>query len=433
MFDISGMLIVDSDSIDEIPSGDLMKSRCPVILDTTGRDVHAEGELLREQGPVARVELPQGVLGWTVVGHDLAKKLLTDPRVSKDPRQHWPDYISGKVGPDWPLASWPAMENMTTSYGKEHARLRRPVVKAFTPRRIKAMTPYVERTVTRLLDELAAVPPGEVVDLKKNFCYRLPATIICDLFGIPEENRADVLRGGEVTTDSSITPEEAEANVRLWTQQFTDLIAAKRQEPGDDLTSDLIAVEEDGRHLTDSELIGTLFVALGAGSETVMNLITHAVFRLLTNPDQRAMLEDGRASWDDVIEETLRLESPLNMLPLRYAVEDIELDGVTIPKGDPILMGYAAIGRDPDVHGETACEWNITRENKEHLSFGHGTHFCFGAPLARLEARIALSALFDRFPGLALALCPDELEPQGTFIMNGYKTLPVRPTPLERV
>jgi 2-hydroxy-5-methyl-1-naphthoate 7-hydroxylase len=405
-----------------------MESRCPVVLDTTGRDVHAEGELLREQGPIARVELPHGVQGWTVVGHDLAMKLLTDPRVSKDPRQHWPDYISGKVGLDWPLASWPSMENMTTAYGKEHARLRRPVIKAFTPRRAKAMRPYVEKTVTRLLDELAAVPPGEVVDLKKNFSYRLPATIICDLFGIPEETRADVLRGGEVTTDSSITPEQAEANVRFWTQQFTDLIAAKRKEPGDDLTSELIAAEEDGRGLTDSELIGTLFVMLGAGSETVMNLITHAVFRLLTHPDQRALVEDGSASWDDVIEETLRLESPLNMLPLRYAVEDIQLDGVTIPKGDPILMGYAAIGRDPDVHGETACEWDITRENKEHLSFGYGNHFCFGAPLARLEAQIALPALFNRFPSLALAVRPDELEPQGTFIMNGYKTLPVRLT-----
>jgi cytochrome P450 len=113
------------------------------------------------------------------------------------------------------------------------------------------------------------------------------------------------------------------------------------------------------------------------------------------------------------------------MLPLRYAVEDIEVDGVTIPKGDPILMGYAAIGRDPNVHGETAAEWDITRPDKEHLSFGHGTHYCFGAPLARMEAMIALPALFNRFPDLAMAVSEDQLEPQGTFIMNGYKTLPV--------
>lgn len=404
-----------------------MENRCPFVLDIAGNDVHAEGELLREQGSVARVELPQGVQGWTVVGHDTAAKLLTDPRVSKNPRQHWPAYISGEVGPDWPLASWPAMQNMTTAYGEDHARLRRPVVKAFTPRRVREMQPYIEKTVAGLLDDLGSTAPGEAVDLKRHFAYRLPAAIICDLFGIPEHARADVLRGGEVTTDSSISPEEAAANVELWTKQFADFIAAKRLSPGDDLTSDLLADQDGG--LTDAELIGTLFVALGAGSETVMNLITHAVYRLLTNPDQRALLDSGQATWDDVIEETLRAESPLNMLPLRFAVEDIDIDGVTIGQGDPILMGYAAIGRDPDIHGDTADQWDITRANKEHLSFGHGTHYCFGAPLARLEARIALPALFNRYPQLALAIDPAQLQPQGTFIMNGYKTLPVTLTP----
>ena len=404
-----------------------MQDRCPYHLDTTGQDVHGEGEELRRQGQVARVELPQGVLGWTVVGYEAAMKLLADPRVSKNPRKHWTAFLDGRIRQDWPLASWVAMDNMTTAYGEDHARLRRPVVKAFTPKRVREMQPYIEKTVATLLDDLAATPAGEVVDLKRHFAYRLPAAIICDLFGIPEEARADILRGGEVTTDSSITPEEAEANVRMWTAKFAELLAAKRANPADDLTTDLILAEkEDGVGLTESELIGTLFVALGAGSETVMNLLTHAVYNLLRNPDQRALLEQGKASWDDVIEETLRVESPLNMLPLRFAVEDIDIDGITIHKGDPILMGYAAIGRDPNVHGETADQWDITRSNKEHLSFGHGVHFCFGAPLARLEAQIALPALFARFPDLTLAVEPAELESQGTFIMNGYKTLPVR-------
>lgn len=402
-----------------------MQDRCPYHLDTTGQDVHAEGEELRKQGQVARVELPQGVLGWTVVGYDAAMKLLSDPRVSKNPRQHFTGFLEGRIGQDWPLASWVAMDNMTTAYGEGHARLRRPVVKAFTPKRVREMQPYIEKTVAQLLDDLAATPPGEVVDIKRNFAYRLPAAIICDLFGIPEEARADILRGGEVTTDSSITPEEAEANVRMWTAQFAQLIAEKRANPADDLTTDLIFTDEGGG-LTDSELIGTLFVALGAGSETVMNLVTHAIYNLLRYPEQRALVESGQASWDDVIEETLRTESPLNMLPLRFAVEDIEIDGTTIPKGDPILMGYAAIGRDPNVHGETADQWDITRSNKDHLSFGHGVHFCFGAPLARLEAQIALPALFARFPDMQLAIGPEGLESQGTFIMNGYKTLPVR-------
>lgn len=402
-----------------------MEERCPYRLDVTGKDVHAEAMALREQGSgIAMVELPGNVRGWVVVGHDLAMELLTSPKVSKNPRQHWPAWINGEIGADWPLASWPTMENMTTAYGQEHQRLRRPVVKAFTPKRVRAMQPYIERTVKQLLDRLAETPPGEAVDLKRNFSYQLPATIICDLFGVPETDRAATLRGGEKTPDSSLTPEEAEANIRDWTEQFSKLIAAKREHPGDDLTTDLVNAEGDDR-LTDSELIGTLFVALGAGSETVMNLVTHAVLKLLTHPEQRAMIEDGRASWDDVIEETLRLESPLNMLPLRFAVEELHIDGVTVPKGDPILMGYGAIGRDPAVHGETAEDWDITRTNKEHLSFGHGTHYCFGAPLARLEARIALPALFERFPDMQLAVKPGELDSQGTFIMNGHRTLPV--------
>jgi cytochrome P450 len=408
-----------------------MESRsCPVVLDTTGRDVHAESASLREHGPVVRVELPQGVLAWSVVGYDLAMKLLNDPRVSKDPRKHWPAFINGEIRPDWPLASWLAMDNMTTAYGPDHARLRKPVVRAFTPRRVRAMEPYIENMVSRLLDELAAFPPGEVVDLKKHYSYRLPASIICDLFGVPEETRAGILRGGEVTADSSITPEEAEANVGMWMQRFQELIDYKRRTPGDDLTTDLITIsQEGGMGLSDSELVGTLFLSLGAGSETVMNLITNAVYNLLCYPEQRAMIEDGRASWTDVIEETLRAESPINMLPIRFAAEDLELGTVTIPKGDPILIGFGAIGRDPDRYSESAGRWDLTRPEKDHLSFGYGPHFCLGAPLARLEARIALSALFDRFPDLALAAGPGELEPQGTFIMNGWKTLPVNLTP----
>ncbi|NKE62707.1 cytochrome P450 [Lentzea sp. PSKA42] len=402
-----------------------MEGRCPYKLDVTGQDVHGEAKSLREQGSgIAMVQLPGDIRGWVVVGHALAMELLTSPKVSKNPRMHWPAWMSGEIGADWPLASWPTMENMTTAYGEEHQRLRRPVVKAFTPKRVRAMQPYIERTVQRLLDNLAATPPGEVTDLKRNFSYQLPATIICDLFGVPEEDRAAVLRGGEKTPDSSLTPEEAEANIRDWHEQFGKLIASKRAHPADDLTSDLVSAVGETQ-LTDNELIGTLFVALGAGSETVMNLVTHAVLKLLTHPEQRAMVADGRVSWDDVIEETLRLESPLNMLPLRFAVEDLHLDGVTVPKGDPILMGYGAIGRDPEVHGDSAEEWDVTRENKEHLSFGYGTHYCFGAPLARLEARIALPALFERFPDLRLAVEPEELDSQGTFIMNGHNTLPV--------
>jgi cytochrome P450 len=149
------------------------------------------------------------------------------------------------------------------------------------------------------------------------------------------------------------------------------------------------------------------------------------VLSLLTHPDQLRTVLDGEVAWTEVVEEGLRVESPVAQLPFRFPREDIELGGVTIEKGEPVLIGFAAIGRDPEVHGDTAAQFDVTRPNKTHLAFGHGIHFCLGAPLARLEASIALPALFDRFPGLRLAVEPADLEPQGTFIMNGNRTLPV--------
>lgn len=397
-----------------------------IKLDPTGRDIHEEARRLRSQGPVARVEMPHGVLGWSVTSYEVVKRLLSDPRVSKDPRKHWPSYINGEIGPDWPLNSWIEMDNMTTRYGIEHTRLRKPIARAFSPRRTEAMRPQVAKVVDGLLDKLADTPPGEVVDLKARFAFQVPAEVICDLFGVPESDRADALRGGEIAVDTSVTPEEAEANVRNWIGTFERLIELKRRSPGDDLTTDLIeGVDDDGNRLTHSELIGTLFLLLSAGSETVMNLLTSAVRELLSRPEQLELVRSGRATWDDVVEETLRVQSPIAQLPLRFAIEDIDVDGVTIPKGEPILIGFAAVGRDPDLHGSSAGDFDLTRRNKEHLSFGHGPHFCIGAPLARLEAGIALPALFQRFPEMALAVPAEDLQPQVTFIMNGNHTLPV--------
>ena len=404
-----------------------MENRCPHVLDLEGRDIHAEVAVLRAQGPAAQIELPGGVLAWTVTSYEAAKLVLSDPRVAKNPRTSWPAHIQGEIPEDWPLNSWVAMDNMTTRDGTEHSRLRKLVAPAFTLRRTEAMRPNVEKTVNDLLNELAATPQGQPVDLKRNFAYQLPARIICDLFGVPQENRAAVLRGGEVATDSSVTPEEAQANVEHWTNALAQLLESKRLDPADDLTTMLVqTVGEDGSPLSMSEMIGTLFLVLGAGSETVMNLVTSAVRELLLHPRQRALLEAGEVTWSDVIEETLRREAPIAQLPLRFALEDIDLgEGVVIPKGAPILMGFAAVGRDPALHGDTAGEFDLTRANKEHLSFGFGAHFCLGAPLARLEAGIALPALFDRFPGITLAVAPEELQPQGTFIMNGSLTLPL--------
>ncbi|MEV5680079.1 cytochrome P450 [Streptomyces sp. NPDC052179] len=402
-----------------------MVTACPFLLDRNGTDLHAENARLRGQGPVVSVELPGGIPAWSVVDHAVAKRVLTDPRFVKNP-QRWPAFAAGEIPADWPLISWVVMDNMTTHDNADHNRLRKLISQAFTPRRVDETRPLVEKITAELLDGLADVPPGEVVDLKGRFAYALPAAVICDMFGVPAESRAEVLRGGEVTTSTSLTEEEAAANVAHWHQALGGLVDSKRRAPGDDLTSVLIDAAFEGHRLTHEELVGTLFLMLGAGSETVMNLLCHAITNLLANPDQLELALSGQVPWEQVAEEVLRVQSPINQLPFRFATEDIEIGGVTIGKGDPVLMGFGATGRDPQLHPEGADRFDITRTNKTHLSFGHGTHFCIGAPLARMEFAIALRALFGRFPDLEIAVADDELVPMPSFIMNGPLTLPVR-------
>jgi cytochrome P450/pimeloyl-ACP methyl ester carboxylesterase len=425
-----GLLIDDIRSFARsLPSskGEPMESRCPV-LDTTGRDIHGEAARLRELGPATKVELPGGVHAWSVTRADVIKKLLADPRVTKNARNYWPKFINGEIPPDWELISWVAMDNMVTATGKDQVRLRRLVGKAFTPKRTEAIRPRIVELTNMLLDGLAAAAPDEVVDLRERFAYPLPAMLVAELIGMDEQARAATAKVIDMMVDTTVTPEQAQATLAGWRGSMAELIATKRANPGEDITSDLIAArDEDGSRLSEQELADTIFAILGAGSETTINFFDNAITALLTHPDQLELVKSGGASWSDVIDETLRVESPLASLPLRYAIEDLDLgEGVTIPQGDAILVNYAAIGRDPAVHGESACEFDITRANKEHLSFGHGPHFCLGAGIARLVATIGLSTLFDRYPDLALAVDPAELEPLSTFIMNGHRALPVR-------
>jgi cytochrome P450 len=405
-----------------------MDNGCPA-LDVTGRDIHSEAAALRTRGPATPVELPGGIRAWSLNSYSVIKSVLTDPRVTKSARNHWPAFINGQIPPDWEMISWIAMDNMVTSYGKDHVRLRRLVGKAFTPRRTESIRPRIVELTNQLLDALEQAGPGEIVDLRERFAYPLPARLVADLIGMSEDARAKTAKVIDLMVDTTVTPEAAQAVLLGWRGAMAELIASKRENPAEDITSDLIAArDEDDSRLTEQELTDTIFAILGAGSETTINFFDNAITSLLSHPEQLELVKSGQISWEAVIDETLRVESPLAHLPLRYAVEDIELDGVTIPQGDPILVNYAAVGRDPALHGETAGDFDITRTDKEHLSFGYGPHFCLGAGVARLVATTGLSSLFSRFPDLSLAVLREELVPLPTFIMNGHRALPVRLT-----
>lgn len=396
------------------------------VLDVDGADIQAEGALLRSRGAASLVELPGGVRAWAISHADVLKLLLTDPRVSKDAEQHWAAWKAGQIAEDWPLRIWVSVRNMFTAYGQDHRRLRALVASGFTARRITLLRHGIEQITRKILDDLAATEPGAVVDLRAGFAYPLPVEVISRLFGVADSQRAGLRRVVDAVFDTTLTPEQAQANGVEMYRIFTELAEDKRANPGDDLTSAMIVANSPGYgSLSDAEVVDTLILMLSAGHETTVNLLDHAVTALLTHPGQLELVRNGQRTWSDVIEETLRWQAPVAYLPLRYAVEEIRLADVVIEKGDAILAAYAAAGRDATVHGDTADEFDITREVKQHQAFGYGVHHCLGAPLARLEATVALPALFERFPDLSLAVPAVQLSPMHSFLSNGHAEIPV--------
>lgn len=402
-----------------------------LVLDASGTDIQGESARIRARGSVTRVVLPGGVEAWSVVDATLLRGLLTDDRVSKEARKYWPAFIDGTITQDWILYTWVAVQNMFTAGGRDHARLRKLVSPAFTHLRTAEMQPRIEAITAELLDNLAQTPAGEAVDLREGFAYPLPIAVISALMGVPPELNSGLRTCVDGIFSTTLTPEEAVANYEEMYRILYALVDLRRREPGPDITSLLITHHEaDGDRLAEQELVDTLLLIISAGHETTVNLLDQAICILLNQPQHLAALAEGRITWPDVIEETLRFEAPVAHLPLRYATEDIQVGDVLIKQGEAILASYAGANRDPEVYGDTADEFDPTRSDKRsHLSFGYGIHHCLGAPLARLEAVVSLPALFERFPQMQLAP-GTELQPLASgLISNGHSAIPVVLTP----
>ncbi|GLW19522.1 cytochrome P450 [Streptomyces sp. NBRC 13847] len=385
-------------------------------------DPHAAYAALREAGPVHRITGADGSPAWLVTRYDDVRSALADPRLSLDKRHAGPGGYRGFALP-------PALDaNLLNMDPPDHTRVRRLVVKAFTPGRVETLRAPVRRVADELLDAMAG--RGRA-DLIADYAGPLPITVICDLLGIPQRDRRDFLAWSDalITPDPS-RPEAMKHAIGAMLEFYTGLIAAKRAEPGDDLLSDLIAVRDDapgddgGDRLTEDELTSLAFLILFAGYENTVHLIGNAVLGLLDHPDLLRQLQHNPAELPPAVEEFLRFDSPGPLAIRRFPREDLEIGGVRIPAGDSVLLSIASANRDP-ARFPAPDVLDRGRDLSGHLAMGHGIHYCLGAPLARMEAVTAIEALLARFPGLRLDVPRGELRHRRSLRSRGLISLPV--------
>ncbi|MFG2555628.1 cytochrome P450 [Streptomyces sp. NPDC048581] len=366
---------------------------------------------LRERGPVHRVRLPDWQSDvWLVVGHEEGRAALADQRLSKD---------GAKIGFK-SLEEELIGKNLLATDPPQHTRLRGLISRAFTMRRVEELRPRIQRITDDLLDDM--LPRGRA-DLVEALAYPLPLTVICELLGVPELDRVEFRKMSTEAIAPTSPGSEVDAFVALGAY-FTDLIEDKRcAGPSGDLLSDLIrTTAEDGDRLSPDELRGMAFILLIAGHETTVNLITSGVHALLTHPGQLAALRADMTLLDGAVEEMLRHEGPVETATFRYAAEPLEIAGVAIEKGEPVLVGLTAANRDASRYAAPDT-FDIRRDTRGHVAFGHGIHYCLGAPLARLEARTAIRSLLERAPDLAPDGPPGEWLPG--MLIRGMRNLPV--------
>ena len=304
----------------------------------------------------------------------------------------------------------------------DHTRLRRPVQKAFTPRRVAQLRTRTTQIAAGLADRLAAA--DGVIDLLTAYARPLPVTVLCELLGVPEADRAWIA-ATVLRYDAAGEMPRVEDDLAAY---FAGLIAARRAEPGDDLLSALITVSDQAGgaadQLTVTELVSTAFLLVMAGFDTTVNLIASGVLALLTHPGEMARLRSDRSLLPAAVEELLRFTSPVNHANDRFTTEEVSIGGVAVPAGEWVIIALPSANRDP-ARFPGPERLDLDRDTSGHIAFGHGIHYCLGAPLARMEAEIALGTLLGRFPGMSLAARPEELRWRSVSLINGLESLPV--------
>jgi len=378
---------------------------------------------LRDEAPVQPVTMADGRPAWLVTGYDAARQVLSDARLTKDiARLEASRPGAAPAGLLHPLLA----HHMLASDPPDHTRLRKLVSHAFTHTRVEALRPRVQAICDELLDALDDAS-GDPVDLVDGFAFPLPIIVICELLGVPVEDR-DRLRALIVAMFASpmapANDPQAQAAADEIAAYLRGVIDERRRNPGDDLFSGLIAARDGGDRLAEAELLSTAWLLVVAGHETTVNLIGNGTVALLRHPDLWARLRADPSLVPAAVEELLRYNPPVHHTTFRMTTEPIELGGVTIPAHEQVLVLLASAGRDP-ARFAGPDELDLTRAERGHLAFGYGIHFCLGAPLARLEGEIAFTSLLARFPDLGLAVPPTELHWSNRLVLRSLRALPV--------
>jgi cytochrome P450 len=365
--------------------------------------------------PVHRATFPDGSPGWFVTGHAEARALLADPRL----RNHRPAPEQDETDGDGPKLPAALVSNMLGLDPPQHTRLRKLVNKAFTPRTVAALKPRIQQITNELLDTIPV--PGRV-DLLTAFASPLPMTVICELLGIPVEDRAE-FRLWSVSVTSAFTA-ETERHATDLLDYLTGLVAQRRAHPMQDPLSRLVHVSDGGDQLTDVELTSMAALLLVAGHETTVNLIGTGMRALLEHPGQYEALRHDRTLIPNAVEEFLRVSSPVHTATVRHVAEPVVVGGIEIPAGDAVMVSLLGANHDarrfPDPH-----RLDVGRTANGHLAFGHGVHHCLGAPLARLEAEIAFRGLLEKFGSIRL---DGPSRWRNSLTLHGLESLPVTVT-----
>jgi cytochrome P450 len=387
-------------------------------------DPHRVFAQMREHDPVfCQPGIDNETMIWFVTRHeDAAAVLVDDDRFVRDPRHALTEeeLAARPVPPAFEMIE----DHMLNRDGDDHRRLRRLVTKAFTPKMVEQLRPRIQAIADELLDAVEA--RGEM-DLSAEYAFPLPITVIAEMLGVPHEDHTRFQEWSDAIITPALADDEMErffAQMGDFVAYLTEFFAARRAEPRDDLVSALLAARDEADALSESELFSTVVLLIVAGHETTVGLIGNAVVGLLAHPDQLAQVRADPSLLPGAIEEVLRYEGPVERTLNRWAATDVELGGHTIRRGELVIAILNAGDRDPE-HFPEPDRLDVCRADTKHLAFGRGSHYCLGAPLARLEAEIALETLFRRLPGLRLAVEPNQLEWRPTPGFRRVAALPV--------